>query len=85
MTRDEYLSVSGLLKYTGRHEQRDYRVWRVLGPAGPVQEFNVHGIQAAADAIVGGYDYEVTNLATGIPVPTHILLQMGLKGVKQNA
>lgn len=56
----------------GRHEKKQYNVWRVLGPAGPVETFSVYGIQAAAEAIYGTWDFEVTDPA-GNNVPTHLL------------
>lgn len=46
--------------YVGKHEQKDYNVWRVLGPAGPEERFTVHGLAAAKEAVKGCWDWEVT-------------------------
>ena len=58
MTREEYNSKV----YVGKHEPKQYFVWRVLGPAGPEQRFTVTGLKAAREAIYGCWDAEVTDI-----------------------
>lgn len=45
--------------YTARHAKRWYRVWRVLGPAGPVRTEFVLGRQEAEALCRGCWDWEI--------------------------
>ena len=48
------------LYYVGKHEKKWYLVWRVLGPAGPVEETYVFGRQEAEALCMGCWDWEIT-------------------------
>ncbi len=45
--------------YAARHAKRWYRVWRVLGPAGPVRTEFVLGRQEAEALCKGCWDWEI--------------------------
>jgi len=51
--------------YIGKHEKHEYRVWRVLGPAGPEEVITVHGKEELSKAITGMWDYEVADITAG--------------------
>lgn len=61
MTKQDYTSKV----YVGKHEKHEYRVWRVHGPAGPVEVITVHGKQELNNAVVGMWDYEVADITAG--------------------
>ena len=45
--------------YAARHAKRWYRVWRVLGPAGPVRTEFILGRQEAEALCRGCWDWEI--------------------------
>ncbi len=45
--------------YAARHAKKWYRVWRVLGPAGPVRTEFVLGRQEAEALCKGCWDWEI--------------------------
>ena len=57
MTKETY----GRVTYKGKHEPRQYTVWRVLGPAGPEERLTVTGLPAVRAAVLGCWDWEVHN------------------------
>ena len=61
MTKEKYTESH---IYIGKHEPKQYEVWRVLGPAGPQERFVVHSLDQAKEAIKGCWDWEVTCLNT---------------------
>lgn len=63
MTKEKYVETHGL--YKGKHFKKEYRIWRVLGPAGPVQEFNVIGLDEAKRAVLRCWDYTITRVEDG--------------------
>lgn len=63
MTQEKYREINEL--YKPRHLKQPYKVWRVVGPAGPVQEFTVYGIDEARFAIQGCHDWRVTRESDG--------------------
>lgn len=63
MTKERYLETHGLKH--GKHEKKLYRVWRVLGPAGPEVEELIYGLQEARDLCIGCWDYEITRVNDG--------------------
>lgn len=54
-------------EYCGKHAKRWYEIWRVYGPTGPSQHLLAYGLNEAKKAILGFYDYDVTEL-DGTPV-----------------
>ena len=61
MTKEDYVSKV----YVGKHEKHKYKVWRVLGPAGPEEDIIVYGKEELKEAITGTWDYEAIDLTTG--------------------
>lgn len=49
----------GATGYAARHAKRWYRVWRVLGPAGPVRTEFILGRQEAEARCRGCWDWEI--------------------------
>ena len=47
-------------EYAGKHEKKWYNVYRVVGPAGPEEQFQVYGIDEARKTVQGCWDYEIT-------------------------
>jgi hypothetical protein len=47
------------MNYTPKHAKRWYRVWRVLGPAGPEVTTYVLGRQEAEQICYGCWDWEI--------------------------
>ena len=47
------------MDYVGKHAKKWYRVWRVLGPAGPQEETFIFGRQEAEELCVGCWDWEI--------------------------
>ena len=45
--------------YKGKHEQHEYTVWRVLGPAGPTETVKVKGKEELREALIGTWDAEI--------------------------
>lgn len=48
-------------EYKPKHAKQWYNVWRVLGPAGPEERIPVLGIEEAKKAVLGCWDWEVTD------------------------
>ena len=66
MTQEQYRKLHCQTEYIGKHEKKEeYIVWRVLGPAGPIDRIKVSGIHNVREAILGCYDWEVTRADTG--------------------
>lgn len=65
MTKEKYKDTH---IYVGKHEPKDYVVWRVLGPAGPEEYFVVTGFDNAKQAIIGCWDWEIKRADTMEPV-----------------
>ena len=61
------------MDYVGKHSKKWYMVWRVLGPAGPVEEIYVFGRQEAEKLCKGCWDSEIT-----VTTPEE-LMENGLK------
>lgn len=59
--------------YTPKHAKKLYRVYRVLGPAGPEESFDVYGIDKVREVILGCWDWDVTD-EHGYPVDPRIVL-----------
>lgn len=64
MTREKYNNYCSNV-YRGKHEQKDYLVYRVLSAGGPEQRIQVQGFDNAKAAIAGCWDWEVTRLEDG--------------------
>lgn len=63
MTTEKYHEMHD--EYVGKHEKKLYTVWRVLGPAGPQEQFDVLGLDEAIQATIGCWDWEVKDKVTG--------------------
>jgi len=48
--------------YKPKHMKQWYKVWRVLGPAGPQEVLPAFGLEEAKKLIKGCQDWEVTNM-----------------------
>lgn len=56
---------SGIIKeteplYKPKHMKQWYEVWRVLGPAGPLEVLPAFGLEEAKELIKGCWDWKVT-------------------------
>ena len=60
MTKETWDRLHHPTEYVGKHAPKWYNVWRVLGPAGPQQEFLAYGLEEVKKAVKGCWDYEVT-------------------------
>ena len=45
--------------YIGKHEKKQYYVWIVESAIGPERRFSVYGLDKAAEATAGCWDWEV--------------------------
>lgn len=61
MTKETY-SKHHETEHVGKHEKKYYNVWRVLSPVGPEVTETVYGLDAAHKAILGCWDWEVTDM-----------------------
>lgn len=64
MTQSEYRDLKGI-KYKGKHCKKTYHVWKVLGPAGPLQEYDILGLDEARKSVEGAWDAEITRIEDG--------------------
>lgn len=62
MTREQYIANMRPEEYIGKHEKKNYKVWRVLGPAGPAETITVYGLDAVKAAVQGCWDWEVKDM-----------------------
>ena len=63
MTAEGYLRKKHEDKeYKGKHTAKLYSVWRVVGPAGPQERFDIMGFDNAKKAVDGCWDYEVKDM-----------------------
>lgn len=62
MTYEKYKETH----YVGKYEKKKYKVWRVLGPAGPSETITVYGLDAAKTAVQGCWDWEVKDMQGNI-------------------
>ncbi len=51
-------------EYIGKHEKRMYKVWRVLSAAGPEETIYISGLKEAREAILGCWDWTITEAET---------------------
>lgn len=71
MTREQYIANIRPDEYIGKHELKNYNIWRVQGPAGPQERFSVCGLEKAAEYTLGCWDYSVTDMnGKDIPMET---------------
>ena len=61
MTKEQYVESH---IYVGKHEPKNYIVYRVLGPAGPEDYQFITGLDNVKEAIKGCWDWEVTRADT---------------------
>lgn len=73
MTRKEYETYVRPEQYAGKHFKKYYNVWRVVGPAGPEEQFSVEGLDKAAEAVYGMWDAEVTDMSGRVISPYVVL------------
>ena len=48
--------------YIGKHAKKMYKVYRVLGPAGPEEILEAYGLDEVRQLISGCWDWEVVTL-----------------------
>ena len=63
MTKEKYIEMHGL--YQGKHFKKEYHVWRMIGPSGPVQEFNLIGLDEAKQAVNWCWKYRIIRVCDG--------------------
>lgn len=59
--------------YIPKHAKKIYRIYRVIGPGGPEETFDVYGIEEARKYILGCLDWEVTDCYGRIVDPRIVL------------
>ncbi len=67
MTKEKYQDVKGL--YEGKHAPKEYHVWMVIGPAGPIIERNIWGLDQAKQFVRGSWDHEIRRVEDGRIIP----------------
>ena len=63
MTKEKYQDVKGL--YEGKHSPKEYHVWMVVSPAGPIIERNIWGLDQAKQFVQGSLDHEIRRVKDG--------------------
>lgn len=64
--------------YIGKHEMKQYTIWRVLSAAGPEETFTVIGLNEVYKNILGTWDWEVRDERGNI-VPEKVILYGGAR------
>lgn len=59
MTTETYNRTFRRDCYVSKHEKKHYSVWIVESAIGPERNFSVYGIDKAAEATLGCWDWEV--------------------------
>ena len=67
MTQETYYAYHGSNEQrAGKHCKKLYHVWKVCGPAGPVTEYDILGLEEARESILGTWDAEITRICDGV-------------------
>lgn len=52
----------------GKHVKKEYLVWMIAGPTGPVYEYTVLGLEEAKESVEGAWAWKITRKEDGVVV-----------------